>query len=107
MYSLHVNRDLAELSHSQSRRLAAVQAPVIPIVGRWIAETPGTISLGQGVVSYQPPAEAIAAARAFGASSRDHRYGPVEGLPPLVEAIEHKLARENGISVAAGAAASS
>jgi hypothetical protein len=30
-------------THAQSRRLAAVQAPVIPIVGRWIAETPGTI----------------------------------------------------------------
>jgi aspartate/methionine/tyrosine aminotransferase len=89
----------APLSLSQSRRLAAVQAPVIPIVGRWIAETPGTISLGQGVVSYQPPAEAIAAARAFGGALADHRYGPVEGLPPLVEAIEHKLARENGIGV--------
>jgi aspartate/methionine/tyrosine aminotransferase len=94
-----VSRDLAELSHGQSRRLAAVQAPVIPIVGRWIAETPGTISLGQGVVSYPPPPEAIAAARAFGDALVDHRYGPVEGLPPLVEAIEAKLARENGILV--------
>jgi aspartate/methionine/tyrosine aminotransferase len=83
----------------QSRRLAAVQAPVIPIVGRWIAETPGTISLGQGVVSYGPPPEAVEAARRFGAALADHRYGPVEGLPALVEAIEGKLARENGIAV--------
>ena len=94
-----MTRDLAELSHSQSRRLAAVQAPVIPIVGRWIAETPGTVSLGQGVVSYPPPPQAIAAARAFGDTLADHRYGPVEGLAPLVEAIEAKLARENGIAV--------
>ena len=94
-----MNRKLPELAHSQSRRLAAVQAPVIPIVGRWTAETPGTISLGQGVVSYQPPPQAIAAARAFGDTLQDHRYGPVEGLPPLVDAIEHKLARENGIAV--------
>ena len=43
----------------ESRRLAAVQTPVIPIVGRWIAETPGTISLGQGIVSYGPPPEAM------------------------------------------------
>ena len=43
----------------ESRRLAAVQTPVIPVVSRWIAETPGTISLGQGVVSYGPPPEAI------------------------------------------------
>jgi aspartate/methionine/tyrosine aminotransferase len=94
-----VNRDLAQLSQSQSRRLAAVQAPVIPIVGRWTAETPGTISLGQGVVSYQPPPQAIAAARVFGDTLQDHRYGPVEGLPALVDGIEQKLARENGIAV--------
>jgi aspartate/methionine/tyrosine aminotransferase len=86
-------------AHAQSRRLAAVQAPVIPIVGRWTAETPGTISLGQGVVSYEPPREAIDAARRFGAALTDHRYGPVEGLPQLLAAIESKLARENRIAV--------
>jgi aspartate/methionine/tyrosine aminotransferase len=85
--------------HSQSDRLAAVQAPVIPIVARWTAETPGTISLGQGVVSYGAPPEAVAAARRFGSAIADHRYGPVEGLPGLVAALEEKLARENGIRV--------
>ena len=85
--------------HTQSRRLASVQAPVIPIVGRWIAETPGTISLGQGVVSYAPPDEAVQAAQQFGSALADHRYGPVEGLPALVSAIEAKLARENAIAV--------
>ena len=94
-----MQNDVISKVHNQSRRLAAVQAPVIPIVGRWTAETPGTISLGQGVVSYQPPKEAIAAARRFGGSLSDHRYGPVEGLKPLVDAIEQKLAAENGIRV--------
>jgi aspartate/methionine/tyrosine aminotransferase len=84
----------------QSRRLAAVQTPVVPTVGRWIAETPGTISLGQGIVSYGPPPEALAAAREFGAGEADHRYGPVEGLPALREMLEAKLARENGIRLA-------
>ena len=83
----------------QSRRLAAVQPPVIPIVGRWIGETPGTISLGQGIVSYGPPAPVMEAARTFGGTLADHRYGPVEGLPPLIAAIESKLADENGITV--------
>jgi aspartate/methionine/tyrosine aminotransferase len=83
----------------QSRRLASVQAPVIPIVGRWTAETPGTISLGQGVVSYEPPHQATDAARRFGNVLADHRYGPVEGLPILVEALERKLAAENRIHV--------
>jgi aspartate/methionine/tyrosine aminotransferase len=94
-----VRNDVAQAVHRQSRRLEAVQAPVIPIVGRWTAETPGTISLGQGVVSYEPPREAIEAAREFGGRLTDHRYGPVEGLPTLVEAIEAKLARENRIAV--------
>lgn len=64
-----------------------------------MAATPGTISLGQGVVSYGPPPEAIEAARQFGASPGDHRYGLVEGLPGLLEALETKLARENQIVV--------
>jgi aspartate/methionine/tyrosine aminotransferase len=96
-----VKPDVATSTRGQSRRLAAVQAPVIPIVGRWIAETPGTISLGQGVVSYQPPRQAIDAVRKFGDALADHRYGPVEGLKPLVALIEQKLQRENGIVVTA------
>ena len=84
---------------SESRRLAAVQTPVIPIIGRWTAETPGTISLGQGIVSYGPPLQAVEAMRHFGASPDDHRYGPIEGLPELVAALDTKLARENGIAV--------
>jgi aspartate/methionine/tyrosine aminotransferase len=83
----------------ESRRLAGVQTPVIPVISRWIANTPGTISLGQGLVSYGPPAEALEAARTFGVSPADHRYGPVEGLPALVQIIEQKLAAENGIRV--------
>jgi aspartate/methionine/tyrosine aminotransferase len=83
----------------QSRRLAAVQTPVIPIVSRWIAETPGTISLGQGIVSYGPPPEAMAALREFPASAADHRYGAVEGEPALLDAIAVKLARDNATSL--------
>ncbi len=86
-------------THTQSRRLASVQTPVIPVVGRWIAATPGTISLGQGIVSYGPPPEVIEAVRCFGGTIDDHRYGPVEGLAPLVAIVEDKLARENGIIV--------
>ena len=85
-----------------SRRMDAVQTPVIPTVGRWVRETPGTISLGQGIVSYAPPREALDAARAFGGDAVEHRYGPVEGLPDLLDALEQKLARENGIHVRPG-----
>ncbi|MDQ3070023.1 MAG: pyridoxal phosphate-dependent aminotransferase [Acidobacteriota bacterium] len=77
--------------------MRSVQTPVIPVIGRWIDETPGTISLGQGIVSWGPPPEAIDALRAFPAQASDHRYGPVEGLPALVSAIARKLADENGV----------
>ena len=42
----------------------AVQAPIVPVVGDWIRQTPGTISLGQGVVHYGPPPAAVEAVRA-------------------------------------------
>jgi aspartate/methionine/tyrosine aminotransferase len=83
----------------QSKRLAAVQPPVIPTVARWLEATPGTISFGQGVVSYAPPPAALEAARQFGSAPGDHKYGPVEGLPSLIRALEAKLARENSIRV--------
>ena len=86
-------------AHDQSRRLAAVQPPVIPIVGRWTAETPDTISLGQGIVSYGPPPDVLEAVRCFGTTLAEHRYGPVEGVPDLLRALEAKLATENGIVV--------
>ena len=41
-------------------RMQTVQSPIIPIVGELIRQNPGTISLGQGVVYYGPPSEAIA-----------------------------------------------
>ena len=84
---------------NQSRRIAAVQSPIIPVVSRWIAETPGTVSLGQGIVSYGPPDSAIDALRTFPTDPADHRYGAVEGEPTLLALIEEKLRRENGIEV--------
>jgi aspartate/methionine/tyrosine aminotransferase len=76
-----------------------VQAPIIPIIGDMIRRNPGTISLGQGLVSYGPPAQALEVLRSFPRTPDDHRYGPVEGDPALVEAIRRKLAAENGIEV--------
>jgi len=86
----------------ESKRVAAVQTPVIPIIAQWMAETPGTISLGQGMVAYGPPDAAVAAAHAFPKSPDDHRYGRVEGTPELIAVFAEKLARENKIHVGAG-----
>jgi aspartate/methionine/tyrosine aminotransferase len=80
-----------------SNRAAGVQPPIIPIVAGWIAETPGTISLGQGVVHYGPPAPALASIPEFLATVHHHQYIPDAGLPELRKAFEGKLRAENGI----------
>ncbi len=83
-------------------RMDAVQAPIIPVIGEMIRETPGTISLGQGVVHYGPPREALeAAAEALG-DMVTHEYGDGAGSPALIERIIQKLRRENGIDVGRG-----
>lgn len=80
-----------------TRRMRAVQAPIIPILAELIRQTPGTISLGQGVVAFGPPPEALAALSAFPSRPEDHLYGPVEGSPELVDAIWTKLSAENRV----------
>jgi aspartate/methionine/tyrosine aminotransferase len=77
----------------------AVQAPIIPIVGELIRTNPGTISLGQGMVSWGPPPEAVEAAREAAGLTASDRYGPVEGSPALIEALGRKLRHENGLAL--------
>ena len=78
----------------------AVQAPVIPVIGEMIRRTPGTISLGQGVVHYGPPPAALDAARAALADRATHEYSDDVGVPALIEQVEAKLGAENGIDAA-------
>jgi len=80
-----------------SRRASGVQPPIIPIVAGWVAETPGTIPLGQGVVHYGPPPGALAAIPEFLRTVPHHMYIPDAGLPELRKAFEEKLRAENGI----------
>ena len=83
-------------------RMARVQAPIIPVIGQMIRETPGTISLGQGVVHYGPPREAIDAASDALGDMVTHEYGDGAGSPALIELVERKLRAENGIDVSRG-----
>ena len=75
-----------------------VQSPLIPFVGKLIQDNPGTISLGQGVVSYPPPGKAITSLQSFLTQS-DHLYKSVTGIEPLKEAIKTKLAADNHIEI--------
>ena len=76
-----------------------MQSPIIPVVGELIRSNPGTISLGQGVAYYGPPPQAIESIQNFLADPENHKYKLVQGIPELLEAIELKLDRENGISI--------
>ncbi len=80
-------------------RMEAVQSPIIPIVGELIKSCPGTISLGQGVVSYSPPPEAIELLPKFLAEPANNLYKAVEGIPPLLAAIAAKLQAFNNIEI--------
>jgi aspartate/methionine/tyrosine aminotransferase len=84
-----------------SLRMQSVQTPIIPVVGELIRAHPGTISLGQGVAYYGPPPQAGEYLQQFFADPQNHKYKLVQGIPELLEAIEKKLAAENGIRLGA------
>lgn len=79
--------------------MQAVQSPIIPVIGQLIRSCPGTISLGQGVVCYGPPPEAMTFLPQFLAEPANHQYQPVQGIAPLLEAIEVKLQVFNRIKI--------
>src|SRR5438094_6325999 len=78
-------------------RMDAIQAPIVAVVADWIRQTPGTISLGQGVVHYPPPPEVAQWVARFADDAANHKYQPVQGIPALIEALTSKLTAENDI----------
>ena len=84
-------------------RIESVQTPVIPTVGQWLAEHPGAISLGQGIVHYSPPAAVAAAVAEAAGAAQANRYCAVQGIPELQTQIRTKLEAENEIDLAGSA----
>ncbi|EAZ88997.1 aspartate aminotransferase [Crocosphaera chwakensis CCY0110] len=76
-----------------------VQSPIIPIIGQLIRENSGTISLGQGVVFYPPPQEAIEKISQFLNHPANHQYKSVRGIDPLLKQIVTKLQEDNQINI--------
>lgn len=87
------------LSFPVSRRMSAIQPPIIPVIGEMIKTHPGTISLGQGVAYYGPPPKAWQRLASFFDDPANHKYGPVQGIPALLGLIATKLSAENGIAM--------
>ncbi len=86
------------MNHFNSR-MNRVQSPIIPIVGQLIKENPDTISLGQGVVFYPPPPEAIEKISEFLNHSHNHQYKSVQGIHSLRNQIVTKLQEDNNIKI--------
>ena len=84
---------------AQAVRAAAIQPPVIPIVGEWTRDNPGTLSLGQGVVGWGPPEVAYEGIDRFRENPDNHKYQLAQGIPPLLDLIGEKLQAENGIAL--------
>jgi len=83
-------------------RTIAVQSPIIPEIAGLIRNNPGTVSLGQGVVYYTPPAAALANLSEFFSDPENHKYKSVRGIPQLLTAITQKLKQENNIKIVEG-----
>jgi aspartate/methionine/tyrosine aminotransferase len=79
--------------------MEAIQLPIIPVVGELIKNSPGTISLGQGVVHYQPPDTAMELLPKFLAEPQNHLYQTVVGIPELLKVLAAKLSIFNGINI--------
>lgn len=90
---------IPSLKQRESNKMRSVQAPIIPVVGALPKEYPVTISLGQGVVFYDPPPEAIESLTVFQSDISNHQYKSVAVIPPLLKSIEEKLFAENKIEV--------
>src|SRR6059036_2287845 len=84
---------------SSPTRMDAIQAPIVAVIANVIRQVPGTISLGQGVVHYGPPPEAVEAVRAALSRPATHEYHDGTGLPHLLDGITRKLRAENAIDV--------
>ncbi|MEH2386708.1 MAG: pyridoxal phosphate-dependent aminotransferase [Nostoc sp.] len=84
---------------SLTSRMQGVQSPIIPVVGELIKNSPGTISLGQGVVYYNPPPAAREFLAKFFVEPANNLYKSVEGIPPLLTALAEKLSAFNGIEI--------
>lgn len=90
-----------------ARRLQAVLEPVIPQVGALTVAHPGTLSMAQGMVDWGPPPGVLEAIQASLTGARGDeaaaaaldRYGPMQGDPPLLEALAAHLRHQHGVDL--------
>eukprot|EP00890_Picochlorum_soloecismus_P006017 jgi/Picsp_1/6416/NSC_03764-R1_transaminase transferring nitrogenous groups len=83
---------------STSKRMRGADAPVITKTKGLVMNSPGTLSLAQGIVHWAPPEAALEKVKSqIMENPVVHGYGPDEGMPELREKLREKLQRENGL----------
>lgn len=81
-----------------ARRAVATENPVMVQIQQLIRGANNPISLAQGVVYWQPPAEALEKVKEVILEPSTSCYGADEGLPELRQALTQKLHQENKLS---------
>jgi aspartate/methionine/tyrosine aminotransferase len=87
---------------NDSTRIVNIQKPIIPLLAEWISESPGTISLAQGIVHYPPPNSSFEFLKNNLKNSVLNKYNIIEGIPELSRQISKKLNRDNSILLKKG-----
>ncbi|KAI3437662.1 hypothetical protein D9Q98_000112 [Chlorella vulgaris] len=80
-----------------SERVRATDAPCIVKTKKLVATTPGTLSLAQGIVHWQPPPQALQMAVQMANDPAVSSYGADEGLPALRDALRRQVRQDNGL----------
>lgn len=83
--------------YSASERMQNVQSPIIADIADLIKKSPGTISLGQGVVYYSPPQSVFDKICPVDSSFEYQLYTDVDGIMPLKSIIADKLEQDNNV----------
>lgn len=81
-----------------SERILSTDEPCIVATKRLVSSVPGTLSLAQGIVYWQPPPSALKRASEAILQPSCNSYGPDEGSPELREALKQKIKSQNGLN---------
>ncbi len=81
----------------ESKRMTLVQQPIIQVINELIKKNQGTISLGQGMVCYGPPKDALHSTLNEIDKLNISNYSAVHGINELREGVVRKLLIENNI----------
>ena len=89
-----------QTSLQASKRIRETDQPIITTTKALVTATPGTMSLAQGIVHWEPPADAIERAQSSIVNNKTvvNGYGPDEGNPELRARLKRKLEEENGLA---------